>query len=185
MPILPFWRSMISFRRSDVRVINPASILCYMKVSFRTLKYLEIHTFSIIFGKPDLMANTLLILALPSIRSLWLIPMSMVSFSPNCCSCSCASHDLVRPPTRTQHKNAPIAGCMMCAMYGMWFLNAGNSIPETSRLNCSSRVLESFDEALSVWIQIKRPSVSLTRSRTSSKCTANLVPVCWSLTYHP
>ena len=34
------------------------------------LKYLEIRTFSIIFAKPGHMADTLLILALPSFRSL-------------------------------------------------------------------------------------------------------------------
>ena len=32
-------------------------------------KYLEVHTCSIISGKPDLMADTLVILALPSFRS--------------------------------------------------------------------------------------------------------------------
>ena len=49
-------------------------------------KYLEIPTFSIIFAKPGLMAVKLLILALPYFRSLWLCPMSMLSFSPNCWS---------------------------------------------------------------------------------------------------
>ena len=36
MRTLAFWQSMNSFRRPDVRVINTASILCYIKVNFRT-----------------------------------------------------------------------------------------------------------------------------------------------------
>jgi hypothetical protein len=31
---------------------------------------------------------------------------------------------------------------MTCAMHGMWFLNAGHSIPEASSVNCSSHVIE-------------------------------------------
>jgi hypothetical protein len=88
---LAFWESTNSFRRPGVSVINPAHMLCYMKVSFRTFKYHELRTFLIIFAKPGLMADTLLILALPSFRSLWLFPMSMLSFSANCWSRSCAS----------------------------------------------------------------------------------------------
>jgi len=38
MRTLAFWQSMNSFRRPGVSVINTASILCYMKVSFRTFK---------------------------------------------------------------------------------------------------------------------------------------------------
>ena len=47
-------------------------------------KYPEIRTFLIIFAKPGIMTDTLLILVLPSFRSLWLFPMSMISFSPDC-----------------------------------------------------------------------------------------------------
>jgi len=56
---------------------------------------LKIHTFSIIFAKPVLIAATLLIRAFPSSRSHWLYPMSMLSFSPNCWLCWWASQDLM------------------------------------------------------------------------------------------
>jgi len=130
------------------------------------------------------MAETFLILALPSFRSFWLFPLSMLSFSPNCWSCSWASQDLVRPFTPRLLMNAPEASCMMCAMHDMWFLNAGHSIPESTSVDCSSRVIELFEEVLSVVIPSKQPSVSSNRSRTSFKCAASLCPVCWPLTYH-
>jgi len=38
MRTLAFWQSMNSFQRPGVSVINTASILCHMKVSFRTFK---------------------------------------------------------------------------------------------------------------------------------------------------
>jgi hypothetical protein len=50
--------------------------------------YHKIFTFLIIFHKPALLVNTLLILALPSFCSHWLFPMSVQSFSPHCWSCS-------------------------------------------------------------------------------------------------
>jgi len=131
------------------------------------------------------MADTLLILALPSFRSLWLFPMSMLSFSPNCWSRSWASQDMVRPITPRLLMNAPNASCMPCAMHGVWFLNAGHSIPEASSVDYGSRVIEKFEEALSVVIPSKRPSVSSKRSSTSFNCIASLALVCWPLTYHP
>jgi len=131
------------------------------------------------------MADTILILALPSFRSLWLFPMSTLSFSPDCGLRSWASQGLVRPSTLILLMNAPKANCMMCAMQGMWFLNGGHSIPEASSVDCSSRVIEWFEEALSVVIPSKRLSVSSKPSRTSFKCMASRAPVCWLLTYHP
>ena len=99
--------------------------------------YLEIRTFSILFAKPGLMADMLLILAMPSFRSLWLFTMSMHSFSPNCWSRSWVSQDLLKPFTLRLLMNSPKANCMTCAMYGMWFLNEGHSIAEASRVDCS------------------------------------------------
>jgi len=131
------------------------------------------------------MANTLFILALPSFQSLWLFTMPMLSYSPNCWSSSWASQDLVRPFTPRLLMNTPTASCMTCAMPGMWFLNAGRSIPAASSVGCSSRVTEYFEEALSVVMPNKRPSVSSTQSSMSFKCTASHAPVCWRLTYHP
>jgi len=81
--------------------------------------------------------------------------------------------------------NAPKASCMMCAIHGIWFLNAGHSIPEASSVDCSSRNIESLEEALSVVITSKWPSVSSKQSRTSFQCTASLAPVCWPVTDHP
>jgi len=132
-------------------------------------KYHEIRTFSIIFAKPGLIADTLLILALPSPRSLWLFPMSMLSFSPNCWSHSWASQNLVWPFTLRLLMNAPKASCMTCAMHGMWFLNASHSIQEASSVDCSLRIIEKFEGALSVVIPSKRPSVSSKQSSTSFK----------------
>jgi len=52
---------------------------------FQWLKsiFADVGTFSISFVKLGLMADPLMILTLPSLRSLWLFPMSMLSFSPN------------------------------------------------------------------------------------------------------
>jgi len=131
------------------------------------------------------MADTWSFLALSSIRSLCLFPMSTLSVSPYGRSRSWGSKHLVRPLSPRLLMNAPEASCMMCAMHGMWFLNAGHSIPEASSVNSSSCVIESFEEAISVSIQRKRPSVSSKQSRTSLKCMASLASVCWPLTYHP
>jgi len=104
--------------------------------------YLEIRTFSIIFAKPSLMADTTLILVLPSFRSLWIFPMSVLSFSLNCWSRSEASQHLVWPFTPRLHMNAPKASLMPCSMHGMESLNAGHWIPEAWRVDCNSQVIE-------------------------------------------
>ena len=148
-------------------------------------KYDEIRTFSMIFAKPGPMADTLLILALPSCRSLWLFPMSILSFSPNWWSHSWASQDLVWPFTLRLLRNAPRASWMTCALHGMGCVNAGHSIREGSRVDCSSRVSEQFEKALSLAILSKWPSVSSKRSSTSFKCLASRAPVCWPWTYYP
>jgi len=131
------------------------------------------------------MANTSFSLALPSFRSLWLFPMSAVSFSLSWWSRSWASQDLLWPLTLRLLMIAPKARCMTCAMEGMWFLDAGHSIPEASRGDCSSRVIEWFEEALSVIIPSKWPLLSPKPSRMAFKCMASLAPVCWPFTYHP
>jgi len=147
-------------------------------------KYHEIRTFSIIYAKPGFMADTVLILALPCFRSCCLFPMSTLSFSPKCGSHSWASQHLVRPFALRQLMNAPKAGCMTCAMHDRWFPNAGHTIPEASSVDCSSWIIECFEEALSIVTPRNRPSVSSTRSSMSFKCTASLAPSCWPLTYH-
>jgi len=131
------------------------------------------------------MADTLLILALPSFPSLWLCPMSRLEFSPNCWSGSWASQDYVRPLTPRLLMNAPKASCVTCALQGMWFLKSGQLIPEASSGNYSSRVIEEFEEAWSVVIPSKQPSVSSKQFSTCFKCMASLAPLCRPLTYHP
>ena len=135
--------------------------------------------------KPGPMADTLLILALPLFRSFWLFPISMRSFSPQCWSCSWASHDLLWSFTPRLLMNAPRASWMTCGLHGMRFLNVDCCIPEASRVDYDSRVTEQFDEAVSVEIPSKWPSVSSKRSRASFKCTARCAPVCWLWTYYP
>jgi len=73
------------------------------------------------------------------------------------------------------------ASCLRCAMYGLWVLNACHLIPQVSRANCISQVINSFEEALSVGIQSQRLSVSSKQSWSSFKCTASLALVCWPL----
>jgi len=131
------------------------------------------------------MADTLLILALPSFRSLWLFPISLISFSPNCWSHSWATQDLVQPFTRRVLMNAPKARWMTCAVHGMWFLNAGHSIPAASRVVCSLRLMEEFEEALSVEFPSKQSSVSSEQWKTSFKYPASRAHVCWPFTCHP
>jgi len=162
--------------------------------SFRTLdtirKYLPTHHWypepwhSIIIAKPCLIADTLLIGALPSFQSLWLFPMPILSFPPNCRLRSWASQDLVRPFTPRLLVNAPKASFMMCATHGMWFLNAGRSIPEASWVHCNPQLVEEFEEALSVVIPCQQLLVRSKRSTRSFTCTASLVPVCLWLTKH-
>ena len=147
--------------------------------------YLEIRTFSMIFDKPGFMADTLLILTLPSFQSLWLFPMSTLWFSQDYWSRSEASQDVVRPLTLRLLMNAPPASCMTCAMQGVRFLKGGHWIPEASSVDCSSHVIKLFKEASSLVIQSGRPSISSKRSRTSSKCMASLAGGCWPLSYHP
>jgi len=102
----------------------------------------ETRTFSSIFVKPGLMADTLLILVLAFFRFLWLLPMSMVSFSSNYWSCSLACQDLMQCFTPKLLMNAPTASCMLCAMCGIWSVNAGHSIPDASSIDCSACVVE-------------------------------------------
>jgi len=131
------------------------------------------------------MADTSVILALPSFQSLWLFPMSIASFSPNCGARSWASQVLVRPSSHRLLMNAPKASCMTCAMHGMWFLKAGHCIAESSSVDWNSHVIEQFEEALSVLIPSEQPSVSSIRSSTSFKCTVSFAPVWWPFHYQP
>jgi len=148
-------------------------------------KYLSRHIFKIIFAKPGLRAPTFLILALPSFRSSWLYPMSTLSFSPICWSCSWASQDLVQPSTPWLLMNVAKASWMRCAMRGMCFLNAGHRIPAAWRDNTYSHIIKQFQEVLLVVIPSIRPSVSWTWSRTSCECTASYAPVFQPLTNDP
>jgi len=136
------------------------------------------------FAKPGFMAVTWSILALLSFRSLWLFPMFMPSFSPNCWLHSWASNDLMWPFTPRLLRNAPKTSCMTCAMHGMLFLNADHWITDTSSVDCSSSVIEWFEEALSVVKPSKQQLVRSKRSGTTFKCITRLAPVCWPLTYH-
>jgi len=147
-------------------------------------KYREARTFSIILAKHGYTANTLLILALPSFRSLWLFPLSMLSFSPDCWLLSWASQDKVRPfPPRLLMKATKVC-CITYAMYPKWFLNAGHSIRESSTIHYSTLVIECFEKTLSVVLPSNWPSVSSIPSRTSFNCVASLGPVCGPLPYH-
>jgi len=132
--MLAFWQSMNSFGNPvSAESIQQAFAAIWRSVSaLSTL--LEICTFWIIFAKPGLMAITLVILALPSFRSLWLFPTAMLSSSLNCWSHSSDSEDLVWPVTPTVLMNAPEASRLRCAINSMWFHNAGHSIPEASWL---------------------------------------------------
>jgi len=136
------WPGCVDNLFSIACTINSASIRCYFKVSFRIWKFIEIHTLSIIFAKPCLMTDTRVILALPSLRSLLLVPMSMLSFSPNGWSRSWASEDLVWPFTPRLLTNTPQASWMTCAMHDMWFVNAGHTILEASKVNCNMGIME-------------------------------------------
>jgi len=81
--------------------------------------------------------------------------------------------------------HAPKARCMTCGMHGIWFLNAGHWIAEASSVDCSSCVIESFEEVLSVLIPSKRQLVHSKQSSMPFKSTATLAPVRWPLIYHP
>jgi len=182
MRTLSFWHTIHLFRRPGGSVINPASILSYMQVSFRAFK-ISWNTYCLNYPcKSGLIADTLLIRALHSSWYCWLFLMSMLSLCPNCWSSSWAFQGLVQPFTLRLLKNAPKASWMACAMHGVWFLNAGQSIPEASRIDCHSLVIEWYEEPWSVAVPSKWPSVSSKRSKTSLKCTACLDSVCWPLT---
>jgi len=140
------------------------------------LTFLELCTFSIIFTKPGFLANTLLILALPSFRSLWHISLCMLSFCPNCWSRWCASQVLLQPSTLRLVMNSPQASCVTRAMHGLWFLNLSNLSMEVWRANCRASVAKQFKKALSVVIWSILQSVSWKQSRTSVKRTARLAP---------
>jgi hypothetical protein len=148
-------------------------------------QYLEIRTVSMIVGNPYLMADTRLNLVLPKVRSVWRYLISMLSFSPICWSCSLVTHDLLRHYTPWLRMNAPTASGMTCTVHGMWFLNAGHSILESSSVDYSLQVIELFQEVWSVVIPSKQPSVSSKQSSMPFKCTASLPSVCLPLTYHP
>jgi len=138
-----------------------------------------------IVAKPGLIANTLLIWPLTSFQSLWLFSMSMLWLPWNCWSSSWASEELARPFTSRLLINPSKASYMTRPMHGMWFLNAGHSIPEAPRVDCSSQVIEWFEEALSVVIHSKRWSICYRQSLTSVTHMASLAAVCRPLTYHP
>jgi len=142
MGSVAFWQSMNSFWRAGVSAIITASFTAIQRSVSVLSNILQIRTLSIIFAKPGFMADTLLILAFPSFRSLWRFPMSVLLFSPNCWSPSWASHDLVCPFTLRLLMNAPKASWMMCAIHGMRFRTACYSIPEASSVDCSFRVIQ-------------------------------------------
>jgi len=125
------------------------------------------------------MADTVLILTLPSFRSLWLFPIWILSFSPNCGLHWWAFQDLVWPFTIRLLINTPKASWMKCNMLGMRFFNADHWILEASRVDCNSRGIEYFEEALSVVIPSKWPSVGSKRSRTSFTWSASCASVYW------
>jgi hypothetical protein len=91
----------------------------------------------------------------------------------------------VWPVTPRLLRNAPKASWMTCAMHGMWFLNAGHSIPQSSSVDYSSCVIEWFEKALSVVSPSKQPLVSSNQSWTSFNCAARRGPFCGPLTNHP
>jgi hypothetical protein len=155
-----------------------------MKVSFRTLKYHEIFTLSIVSAKPGHMAGTWLILALTSFRSLGLILVSIHSLPPNDWSCGWASRVSVRSFTPRLLMNGPKASCMSCALHGLWLLNAGQPIAVDSSVDGSSCVDEWFEEASSVVISWKPPLVCSTPSITCLIHSALQASVFWPLTYH-
>jgi hypothetical protein len=74
---------------------------------------------------------------------------------------------------------------MTCAIRAIWLLNASHLHAETSSVDCSSRIIELFEEVLSIFVSCKLQSVSSKRSSTPLECTASLAPVCRPLTYHP
>jgi len=175
---------MDSFRWPGVSVINTASILCYLKVSFRSFKMSWNTYFLNFLCQTQLHSQHLVDCSIALFRSFWLFPMSVLSFSTNCWLRWWASQNLVRPLTPRLLINTPKACCMTRAMHGMWFLIADLIISEESRGASGSWVIEWFDEALSVIIHTIQSSVSLKQSKTCFKCFASVPPVCWPLTYY-
>jgi hypothetical protein len=80
--------------------------------------------------------------------------------------------------------NAPEASWMRCTMHGRWFLNAGHSMPEASRVGSNSQVIEEFEKVWLVEIPRKQLLVSSKRLRTSFQYLASCAPLCWLLTCH-
>jgi len=105
-------------------------------------KYLEICMFSIMLAKPAPMADTLSILALPSVRSLSLFRMAVCWCSPTCWSCSGDSQHFVGLLALGLLMNPPEVIWTMCAMHVMVFLNARHPIPEAWMVGCTSWVTQ-------------------------------------------
>jgi len=143
--------------------------------------YLELGTFSIIFAKPGLMADALLILALHSCPSLWLIQISVFSLWTNRCLWSWASQDLVWHFTPRQFMNAYIASWMALATHAIWFLSVGDFIPKALRADCIVWFIEAYQDVLCFVISITWLSVRSRRSRSSFNYPAGHAPVCWPL----
>jgi hypothetical protein len=156
-----------------------------MNVSFSSFKYVEIHPYSIIFVKPGLMADTVLILVLPYCRNVWLCSLSLLAFSPNCWSWTLDSQDLVCLWTPRLLMNTTKASSMTCTMHLMRYVNVGHSMPEASREVWTSQDIEEFEETLFIVIPKKCPSISSKQSRTSFHCLSSRAAVCWPLTWSP
>ena len=142
MRSLGFCQSMNSFRRPGVSVINTASILSFMKVSFRTFKiscnthflnylcYIWSHGRHLVdssialFSKSLTLSNVYAFILAKLLIALMGFPRCGTAFTPRL------------------FMNAPKAICMPCAMHSIWFLNAGHLIPEAASVDCSSRVIE-------------------------------------------
>jgi len=176
---------MNSFRRLRISVINTARILGYMKVSFKTFKlswntyFLNYLWYTWSHGR-HLMDSCIALFS-----KSWTLP-NVYAFILSKLLIMLMGFQRVGVALKPrQIFTAPNARCMLCAMHGMWFLNAGHSIPEASSGDCSSRVIMLFEEALSVVIPSTQPAVSLKQSSTFFKCTGCHAPVCWPLRYHP
>jgi len=130
------------------------------------------------------MANSLLIPELPSLRRLWLFPISIVSFSPHCRSYPWGFQDLVRPSISRMLMNAHNASWTLCAIHGMQILIADDSILEASRFDCSSRVIKQVEGALLTVISGTWLPVCSKQWRTSFICMTSLAPSSSPLTNH-
>jgi len=126
--------------------VSPLSIPQAFSAMWRSFsgpsKYHDRLTVSIIFPKPGLMADIVLILSSPSFSSLWLIPMSMLPYSPNCWSQSWGLRNLVPHFTPWPPMIVHTANGMTRSRHGKWFLNAGHLITEVTVVDCSSVGME-------------------------------------------